>query len=172
MKKYLIMLAAIVTVAAGCYTLTSCGHDDDEISYTLDGYWEGKVSNWYDGTTYVDWEFIANGDIWSTGYGYEWDYDSDWYSVSTTKRRFDYIVNNGVITITYHDGSGQQAQIRHYRLTNRTFSGELRLYRGGYWQDWFDFSFVKTSESIIISRSQMMSKSNAAKADSISTEKK
>ena len=129
-------------VAVLCLTLSSC--KDDNIAKTLDGVWEGEVSQnyswrWTDYTKYqyVEMEFITDPYRYAKGYGYEYDYYSDGYE----KVRFTFEVNNEDIYIDYADGVHVCIPRRYYTLTDRRFSGEFRNYRtGGYLGS---FSFVK-----------------------------
>ena len=143
MKKYLIMLAAIVTVAAGCLALTSCGddHHDIEDSYIaedLDGIWYGDMQidnfNWrghYWDDIDVEWEFFHTNPY--GGYGYETDYYPDGTCIKR-QDRFTYTVVNGYINIRYDDYENTYARIYQYSLTGRRFNGQFVAYDNN-WRD-------------------------------------
>ena len=129
-------------VAMLCMTLSSC--NDDNIAGTLDGVWEGKVSQnyswrWTDYTRYqyVDMEFITDPYRYAQGYGYEYDYYSDGYE----RVRFTFEVRKEDIYINYADGARVCIPRRYYTLTDNRFSGEFRDYYTGAYLG--NFSFVK-----------------------------
>lgn len=121
-------------------SLTSC--NDDNIAATLDGVWEGEVTqnyswrwNNYSVYQYVEIEFITDPYRYAQGYGYEYDYYANGYE----KVRFTFEVRNEVIYIKYADGV--RVRISNYRLSDNRFSGQFRDYdTGGYLGD---FNFVK-----------------------------
>lgn len=142
MKKiYNYLFVGIVAMLS--MTLSSC-NDDNNIADTLNGIWEGEVSQswswrWDDYTVYqyVEMEFITDPYRYAKGYGYEYDYyrNSRYYE----KCRFYFEVRNGRIYLDYDDGA--RVCISNYRLTNYRFEGTFRDYRTG---DYLaDFSFVK-----------------------------
>lgn len=143
MKKFYNFMA-VALVAMLTLTLTSC--NDDDIAKTLDGIWEGEVSqnySWrwsnYNNYQYVDIEFYKDPYRFSNGSGIEYDYDR--YG-RYTSCRFDFSVDFGVIYMDYEDGT--RVRISNYDLTNTRFRGEFRDYRTGAYLA--DFNFVKVAE--------------------------
>ena len=137
-KLYSFIMLRIVAVLS--LSLTSC--KDDDIAKTLDGVWEGEVSqnySWrwsnYTRYQYVEMEFIVDPYKYAKGYGYEYDYYSNGYE----RVRFNFEVRNEVIYIDYADGVS--VRISNYSLTDNRFSGEFRNYHTGVYLG--SFSFVK-----------------------------
>lgn len=133
------------------FSFSSC--DDDKIAQTLDGIWEGEVSQTYcnyrwGSTTefqYVDMEFYADPWKFSSGTGVEYDYTyiNNW----TGEAYYDYVefrfnVNFGNIYIDYADGT--RVAVYNYRLNNDHFEGTFKDYHTGNY--WADFNFVKVGE--------------------------
>ncbi|MBR1840368.1 MAG: hypothetical protein IJ782_07290 [Prevotella sp.] len=145
MKKFYNFMA-LALVAMLTLTLTSC-NDDGYIADTLDGIWEGEVSqnySWrwtnYSRYQYVDMEFITDPYKYAQGYGYEYDYYSDGYE----RVRFHFEVRNEVIYIDYADGVHVCIPKHNYTLTRNRFSGEFRDYYTGEYLG--SFSFVKYTD--------------------------
>ena len=140
MKKiYNYLFVGIVAMLS--MTLSSC--NDDNIAKTLDGVWEGKVSqnySWrwsnYTRYQYVEMEFLTDPYRYAKGYGYEYDYYDNGYE----RVHFTFEVINEDIYIDYADGAHVLIP-RGYYLSDSRFSGEFRDNRTGKYLG--SFSFVK-----------------------------
>lgn len=124
MKK-LFTLLAMIMMAIGSMSLTSCS-DDDYIGLTLDGCWQGNLYMYaqYGGTTYPSYrsqiKFEAGLGM-SKGSGYWVDYynNAPW---SYHANHISWEVNNGVITI-YFIEDDYYVRIYDYNINSSYFSG-------------------------------------------------
>lgn len=142
MKQKLSRLASFLVLILLTTMLHSC-QEDEAIAYTLDGIWEGEVASdyfnyrWGTVTTEyqdVDMQFYVDEYARNSGVGVEYDYQSNGYYVRCT---FSYEVRNGIIYLSYSDGS--YVAIRNYHLTGSTFSGEFIDYNTGDYLASFNF---------------------------------
>lgn len=145
MKKILSFIVIAMTV----FSFSSC--NDREVAQTLDGIWEGEVSQtycnyrWGGSTTYqyVDMEFYADPYKYSAGTGYERDYtylNSYGYG-EYVEVEFKFRVDFNNIYIDYADGT--KVAIYNYTLNNNHFNGTFKdYYTGSYMAD---FSFTKVN---------------------------
>ena len=147
MKKiYNYLFIGIVAMLS--MTLSSC--DDDDIAGTLDGVWEGEVSqnfSWrwsnYSNYQYVDIEFYTDPYRYASGTGIEYDYDR-WGNYTTCT--FSFSVESRDIYLIYADGARVMIP-RGYYLSKTRFEGEFRDYY--YPHDYIaDFSFVKVANHL------------------------
>lgn len=142
MIKKLLSMSLLLVAAV---VLTGCDRDE-EMAETLDGIWEGQVSQTFFthrgyASTYqdVDIEFYKDPYSFAQGDGIEYDYDP--YSWYYTYCRFNYHVSFGVIYIDYEDGT--RVAVNRRSLTDRIFAGTFcDYYTGRYLAD---FNFVKVA---------------------------
>lgn len=177
MKK-LFTLLAMIMMAIGSMSLTSCTNDD-YIGLTLDGCWQGNLYMYtrYGGNTYPSYrsqiEFDANLNM-SKGSGYWVDYynNAPW---NYHANHISWEVNNGVITI-YFIEDDYYVRIYDYNIDSNYFSGLIEGEDGKK----LEFSLRNTSsvnwdsynygwQSYGYSKSSTLSRS--ADADSTSVEK-
>lgn len=142
MKK-IYSLITIGFIALFSLSLTSC--NDDNIARTLDGVWEGRVTqdwswrwNNYSSYQWVEIEFITDPYRYAKGYGYEYDY----YGNAYNRVRFTFEVRNEVIYIDYADGVS--VRISNYSLSDTRFRGQFKDYDTGEYLG--DFDFVKFAD--------------------------
>lgn len=128
MKKYKFVLN-FAFVAMCVFSLTSCEKDDDEaISSTLSGCWQGVLSTtYYDelgltGEDYIT-VFYFNQTSYTGGTGYELDYDLYSPQSSSALGYFRWEVYGTTIHLLYNDGT--DAYIYNYSLNQNYFSGVL-----------------------------------------------
>lgn len=144
MKK-ITSIMVLLLMAATTLTLTSC-NDDEEISNTLWGVWQGNMGMYYQ--SYNDYVYDASRTIiafdkdpgsYSSGTGYWIDYYTSG-SYSYYASTIEWTVYNGVITILSVE-DGEYWYISDYSLSYNSFSGILYSDES----DPMQFSLYKTS---------------------------
>lgn len=129
-KMYLTMTALLLAMMS--MTVVSCDwDDDDEIAYTLEGTWQGKMylsSEWnnqvYD-ITYSEICFLRDGYSYSSGTGYWVDYYSNTgWGRNYVANHIDWTVNGRTITVYFRE-EGTTLWIEDYRLSDNYFTGTI-----------------------------------------------
>ena len=140
-------MLTMAMIAMLSLTFTSCDMDDDDIAYNLDGIWEGEIrGSYYDryghGTTYnyARIEFYQNPYKYASGDGREIDFSDRSYYTEVV--RFRYTVENGIMYISYEDGT--DVRISHYTLYSDRFRGEFRDFHNDKYLASFDFVRVNS----------------------------
>ncbi len=118
MKKYKFILN-FAFVAMCVFGLTSCEKDDEAISSTLSGCWQGVLSmTYYDGLGLTGEDYITvfyfNQTSYTSGTGYELDYDIYSPQSSSALGYFRWEVSGTTIHLLYNDGT--DAYIYNYSL--------------------------------------------------------
>lgn len=157
MKKFKFIFG-LVFIVLGAFSLVSCEDDDEAISSTLSGYWQGVLSTtYYDelglaGDDYIT-VFYFNQTSYTRGTGYELDYDIYAPQSGRALGYFHWEVSGTTIHLLYNDGT--DAYIYNYNLNQNYFSGELDDGTGRYisfrmkylssfdMNDYYDYSSAK-----------------------------
>lgn len=145
--KKISSILAIFLIAMLPMGLTSCDHDDEDedITYTLDGIWEGQLGTVYHKGYHEMWDIVDTRfrfDAHSrySGEGVEVDYDrADWRDY--TYYPFRFTVDRGRVYLNYDNGDRlviDNYYLSYNRLTGNLYSGgkkvaELELHKVSDW---------------------------------------
>jgi len=130
MKKIYNWALVLITVLSTGFTLTSCDEDLMQAN-TLSGQWGGNFGMYYTDHWGREWdasftvlEFYNNG--WgASGTGQQCDYYDDG-PFAYQYYRFNWRIDNGIITISYPGAHELDTEIYNYRMSYRFFDGYFR----------------------------------------------
>lgn len=147
--RYLkLMVMALMSMTA----LTACEEDDDYIAQQLsNGYWQGYLGVYYsnrwnvEGSTYsTEMCFYQKSAYYTSGRGYEVDYDTRSPFSDYAYCTFKWFIVDGEITLIYDDDQWSPIYITDYHLYSSRFSGYI--YDGSTRNIKFDFDKVDSSD--------------------------
>ncbi|MBR1506010.1 MAG: hypothetical protein IJ614_07890 [Prevotella sp.] len=137
MKKIFTFIAMAAIAMTAVFTMTSCERDSDAEdryqAHTLDGTWTGYIDVYYaqrwgwTGSSYRTAICFVRENAYG-GWGYEADYDLDYYDEAYSEFRWEVV--NGVIRIDYAAPGWNPIRIYEYRLYDDCFEGYMDDYTG------------------------------------------
>lgn len=151
MKKFFTYTKALLIAMMAVMTFTSCEEDDAYDAETLvHGYWQGYLGVYYSnrwhvsGTEYAtEMHFTNKGSYYTSGRGYEVDYDTRNPYKNYAYCTFKWFIVDGEITLIYDDDMWNPVYISHYSLYSSRFRGQINDGSGRNIQ--FDFDNVSSS---------------------------
>ncbi|MBQ8463103.1 MAG: hypothetical protein IJ544_03185 [Prevotella sp.] len=143
-----LMLIALMAMTA----FTSCEQDDSYDAETLcNGYWQGYLGVYYQNRWHVtgqeyatEMHFTHKGSYYTSGRGYEVDYDTRNPYSNYAYCTFKWFIVDGEITLIYDDAVWDPIYISRYNLYSSRFYGYI--YDGTNRNIQFDFQNVATSD--------------------------
>lgn len=134
MKKLYSRIMLLATMMAAMMTFTSCEDEDDYIAQQLrDRDWQGTVEAYYSdrwglsGSTYATvMRFESRGTWYTSGRGYEVDYDTRYPTRDYAYCTFSWCIVEGDIILIYDDDVWSPLYILDYGLTDAHFYGYIR----------------------------------------------
>lgn len=133
MKKIFSTIMMLATMMAAMTTLTSCEDEDDYIAQQLrKGDWQGYIGDYYAdrwgirGNTYATvMRFESKGEYYTSGRGYELDYNLNSPHYDYACSSFKWFIVDGDITLLYDDDVWTPIYITKYSLGSSWFRGQL-----------------------------------------------
>lgn len=152
MRKIITLTKMMVIALMAAMTFSSCEQDDSYDAETLvAGYWQGYLGVYYQnrwsvsGKSYAtEMHFRHNGSYYTSGRGYEVDYDTRNPHVNYAYCTFKWFIVDGEITLIYDDDLWSPVYITDYSLSSSHFYGYI--YDGSNRNIKFDFENVATSD--------------------------
>jgi hypothetical protein len=134
MKKIFSSIMMLAMMMAAMTTLTSCEDEDDYIAQKLrDKDWQGTVDAYYSdrwglsGSTYATvMRFESKGSWYTSGRGYEVDYDTRSPYNDYAYCSFSWCIVNRDIYLIYDDDAWSVLYILDYGLNDNAFWGDIR----------------------------------------------
>jgi hypothetical protein len=133
MKKIYSHLMMLAMMLAAMTTFTSCEEEDDYIAQQLRGCdWQGYIDAYYQnrwnlqGSTYETvMRFESRGNYYTSGRGYEADYDVNSPYQDYAYCTFKWFIVDGEITLIYDDSRWNPIYISDYYLNSNSFRGYI-----------------------------------------------
>ena len=133
MKKIFSHIMMLATMMAALTTFTSCEEEDDYIAQQLrNGDWQGYIGDYYidrwgiRGNTYATvMRFESNGEYYTSGRGYELNYNVNSPHRDYACSSFKWFIVDGEITLLYDDDVWTPIYIIDYSLGTSWFRGKI-----------------------------------------------